>query len=135
LRAFGPYLKRTTDDLVAMAARHDLVWASARCAMESSIAGAGVIVCDPRGLAGFLTRRTWQEWQDHNLGLGCLDEKPTFGALSRVLSDYDPDEAFDTARQLRRERDLESGLDAIEALYRSVIENPAAQRRDEAPVQ
>ncbi|MGB8818985.1 MAG: hypothetical protein WCC66_13790 [Rhizobiaceae bacterium] len=121
LEVIGPWAGKTVDDLPAACLGQHLVFASARCAMEASATGAGVIVCDPRGLAGFLTPELWRKAGLHNLGYGCLAEPCEIDTLAGALRRWNPWKASKAGKIIRAERDLSVGLDRIESIYRSVI--------------
>ncbi len=121
LDAVGPLVDKVIDDLPAHFLGYDLVLASARCAMEASATGAGVIVCDPRGLAGFLTPELWRRCEQHNLGLGGFDQPSSFGPLARSVLRWSPRKAAAVSKIIRTERALSTGLDTIEAIYRNAI--------------
>lgn len=112
--------RRIVDNYPALARNYDLVFASDRCATEAAAAGAPVIVCDPRGLAGFLTPGAWREWSDHNLGEICLTRANSLWNLAAEIRKADKAQARAVARLIRDERSLEAGLDRLEAIYRDI---------------
>jgi hypothetical protein len=118
--AVGPYSGRLVADLPALFLQYDLVFASARCAIEAAATGAGVMVCDPRGLSGFLTPRNWARWSEHNLGLGSFAAPPELPELTKALLHWNPWKAASVSRIVRQERSLDKGLDQLEALYQSL---------------
>lgn len=121
LEVVGPWVDKIVDDLPSLCLEHNLVFASARCAMEASATGAGVIVCDPRGLGGFLTPEFWRDAGRHNLGYGCLDSPADIDSLSGAVRRWNPLEAAKVSRIIRAERDLSIGLDRLESVYRQVL--------------
>jgi hypothetical protein len=121
LRTVGPFAERHLNHVVENLAPHfvssDLVFASARCAIEAAATGAGVIVTDPRGIAGFLGPRPWRKWSDHNLGLGCFSKPVTPLSLAKSVLRWNPWKAAAVSNLVRQERALTMGLDRLEAIY------------------
>ncbi len=120
--AVGPFASRLVADLPALFLQYDLVFASARCAIEAAASGAGVMVCDPRGLSGFLTPKTWAQWGEHNLGLGSFVAPSQLPELTRALLRWNPWKAASVCRIVREERSLDKGLDQLEALYQNLTD-------------
>ena len=118
--------RRIVDNFPALARNYDLVFASDRCAAEAAATGAPVIVCDPRGLAGFLTPRTWRVWSDHNLGALCMTRANSLWNLAAEIRKADKRQAEAVARLIAAERSLEAGLDRLEAIYRDISPARAA---------
>jgi hypothetical protein len=121
LTAVGPRVKRRIDNVPAEAAQHDLVFASARCALEAAASGAAVVVVDYRGLAGMLSTANHAQWVGNNLGIDLLTFPTSLSALQAALRCYNPQDAQAVSRLVRQQTDLESGLDRLESIYRSVL--------------
>jgi len=121
LAAVGPRVRRRTSNLPAEAARHDLVFASARCALEAACAGAGVIVVDYRGMAGFLSADNCEKWWMENFGIELLTTSTSIAAIHGAVRSYDPVQASRATGFLRQHADLGAGLDRLESVYRDVI--------------
>ena len=119
----GPFVSAPdiVDDLASHAASYDLVFASARCALESAAAGTGVIVCDPRGLAGFLGREQWGHWGPHNLGLGCMDKSPNLANLIGSVLAWRRSEVHAVSHAIRRGRSLAELLQQLEQSYLHIL--------------
>jgi len=117
LAAVGPSVGRVIDNLPAEAARHDLVFASGRCAIESAAAGAGVIVTDCRGVAGFLRPENAPCLLEGNFGGETFSRNAAFAELAAAVAAWDPSSAERAAAFVRRQADLDRGLDQLEALY------------------
>jgi len=62
---------RVVDDLPAWLPGYDLVFTSARTALEALAVGCAVIVVDGRGLAGLATADAVDAWRRDNFGGGC----------------------------------------------------------------
>jgi hypothetical protein len=117
----GPFTSqpRIVDNLPAFARDYDLVVASARCAMECAAAGTGVVVGDPRGIAGFLGPAQWDDWQHHNFGFGCLTHQPSSAVFAKAALRWNRGDIAEVAAIARKQRDLSSLLDRLEAIYTS----------------
>ena len=101
--------------------RHDLVFATARMALEALCAGCAVVVCDARGLAGMVTPETLPRLRDLNFGLRSLTGRVTVEAIAAEIARYDPAEAALVSGQVREAANLEQTLDHLETLYREAI--------------
>lgn len=102
-------------------AEYDLVFATARSALEAIAAGCATIVMDARGLAGMATRRNAAHFRLHNYGARVLQKPVTVDSVAAAIAHYDPQDASALSASLRPAIDLERQLDAFEALYAEVI--------------
>jgi hypothetical protein len=116
---FGP--GRITDRPEELFAKTDLVFATARTALEASAAGAGVIVCDARGCAGFLTRANAEAWLPYNLGAGILSHSCDMGRVKAAISDWSASEALAASVLIRERCGLEGSLDRLETIYSDML--------------
>lgn len=121
LDTVGPWVGKLIEDLPAHFLGYDLVFASARCAIEAAATGAGVIVCDPRGLGGFLTPALWRETGHHNLGLGGFSGPSDISPVKWEVLRWNPWKAAAVSKTIRSERALSSGLNKIESIYHKAI--------------
>jgi hypothetical protein len=101
--------------------RYDLVFASARSALEALCCGCAVIVCDARGLAGLITSRNFCLLRGMNFGLRCLTDTVTVDRCVQEIGGYDPDDASRVADTARADADLRMLLDEFENLYAEVL--------------
>lgn len=109
-------------------ARCDLVFATARSALEAIAAGAATIVVDARGLAGMATRKNAANFRPHNYGARVLQRPVTVESITAEIARYDAAEATALSAALRPEIDLERQLDQFESLYdEMLVEHRAAQ--------
>jgi len=99
----------------------DLVFASARAALEALCCGCAVIACDYRGLAGLVTSRNFDTLRTMNFGLRCLSDPITVDRCIREIGGYDPIDASLVAQRARDDADLEKLLDDFEKLYAEVL--------------
>jgi glycosyltransferase involved in cell wall biosynthesis len=116
-RAGGRVTPRPEQELVGF----DLVFASARAALEALCCGCAVIVCDARGFGGLVTSDNFAAMRARNFGLRCLGESVTLERCLTEIDRYDPVDAASVVERARREADLEHLLDAFEKLYRELL--------------
>ena len=106
----------------------DLVFASARCALESLCCGCAVIACDARGIAGLVTSENYQDLRAKNFGLRTLTESNTIEACIREIGRYDPQDASRVSARARHDAGLALQLDRFETLYREVLDGSRRPR-------
>lgn len=102
--------------------QYDLVFASARSALEAICCGCAVIVCDPRGFAGLVTSKNYERLRKLNFGLRSLGEAVSVQRCIDEIGRYDPDDALAVSARARDDADLEKLLDNFELLYREVYD-------------
>ena len=120
--AAGRISARLEQDLHAA----DLVFATARMAIEAAAVGCAVVVADGRGVAGLLTAERWPEWRRHNLGAALLTRPVSADALSEAIDAYDPADAQAVREAVRRDADLKDYTQAMLALYGQAIDDARA---------
>jgi glycosyltransferase involved in cell wall biosynthesis len=101
--------------------RYDLVFGSALTALEAMACGRAVVVCDGRGLAGFVTPARFAHWRSCNFGLRTLTPDLTADALLREIDAYEAASAAEVGLRVREEASLDSWLAALLDLYAEVI--------------
>jgi hypothetical protein len=99
----------------------DIVFATARTALEASAAGAGVVVCDARGCAGFLTRSNAQAWLPHNLGAAVLSHPCDTAHVSAAIAAWSREEATAASMLVQKRRALEGTIDRLETIYADML--------------
>jgi glycosyltransferase involved in cell wall biosynthesis len=99
----------------------DLVFASARAALEAMCCGCAVIACDHRGIAGLVTSRNFDKLRTLNFGLRCLSDPVTVDRCIREIGGYDATDASLVTQRARDDADLEKLLDNFENLYADVL--------------
>lgn len=114
--------------------RHDLVFATARMALEAACGGSAVIVCDSRGLAGMLKSEDLGRWRPLNFGLRSLTQPVTLARLEAEIARYDAADAAQVSATLRTEASLDRQLDALERVYAEVIDEARRAPLDPAEV-
>ena len=127
LAEYGTGPGQMTDLPEALFAQADLVFATARSALEAAAAGAGVVVCDARGCAGFLTRSRAEAWLPWNLGAGILAQPTGPAALAAAIAEWSAPEAAAAAALVRAGSGLEALLDRLEGIYRELMAEPLPQ--------
>ena len=99
----------------------DLVFASARAALEALCCGCAVIVCDNRGFGGLVTSRNFNAMRANNFGLRSLGDAVTVERCVREVGAYDRADAGRVTEHARGEADLERLLDRFEHLYAEIL--------------
>ena len=118
----GSAVGNVAPNLEAILPQYDVVFATARMALEAAAVGCAVIVADGRGVRGMLTSEAWPEWRLQNLGAGLLVDPVTSDALIKALDAYDPKDAAQVTRQVRADADLTDYVAAMTRLYHAAIE-------------
>src|SRR5205085_213476 len=119
---FGYPISRPLQDPLAAMSECDVVIGAARTAIEGAVAGAGVVVADHRGVAGYLTTEKLGFLRRHNFGIAALTQPPTAEAIGAALDEYDPDNAAEVGRILRSEASLDRQLELLESIFAEAIE-------------
>ena len=109
------------DPLVAMV-DCDLVIGSARTALEGAVAGAAVVVADPRGLAGMLTTANVEHFRRNNFGRELLTRPLDAVSLGAEIDRYDAADAAAVSRILGGDATLDRQIDQLEAIFVEAID-------------
>jgi hypothetical protein len=116
----------------------DLVFASARAALEGLCCGCAVVVCDARGSAGLVTSENFAALRAKNFGIRSLGLPIAVDGLIEQVRRYDREDASRVCERARRDADLERLLDAFDRLYDQVISaartSPVRREAHEAAV-
>jgi hypothetical protein len=123
LDEIGPVFGRVVDDLHIRLKDYDIVFATARMALEALAVGCAVVVFDGRGLAGLATSDSVDEWRINNFGLKLLKQDPTVEALLAQIGRYSAKDAAIVSLRIREIASLSNHLDRVEAIYRDVVSN------------
>jgi hypothetical protein len=121
LDELGPGTGRVTDRLEEELPAYDLVFATARMALEAATVGCAVVVGDGRGFAGLLTGANLDAWRRLNFGAGLLSRPMTAEALREAVAGYDPADAARITARLRAEATADDYAARHVALYRSAM--------------
>ncbi len=121
LEEYGHGAGRMTETPEALFAETDLVFGTARTALEAAAAGAGVVICDGRGLAGFLTLKNAVDWLPWNLGAGILTHSVTPDTVATAIATWNAGEVAGVSDLVRAQYGIEHQLDRLETIYRDMI--------------
>jgi len=99
----------------------DLVFGSARCALEGLCCGCAVVVCDKRGISGLVTSDNYEALRARNFGLRSLGDLVTVEHCVREIQRYNPIDAARVGKRARHVADLEMLLDEFENLYAETL--------------
>jgi hypothetical protein len=120
--ASGHGVGEPIDDIERRFAEADIVFATARTALEAMAAGAAVILVDGRGFGGMVTAKNFELGRRLNFGLGMLKSEATLENLVSAIRLYDPVDAAAVSARVRTEADLDTAVSRLECIYASVIE-------------
>ena len=128
LDVVGPAVGRTVHDLPRLMLDADIVFATARSAMEAAATGAAVVICDEYGFHGLLRLSDTRDWPDTPLGRRTLREVPTAPAIAEALAAYDAAEAEAVSQVVRTHLSLDICADAFERLYAEATGGPPVRQ-------
>ena len=124
LDEIGSPFGNEVDDLHARLRTFDIVFATARMALEAIAVGCAVVVVDGRGLAGLATLAKVNEWRSSNFGLRLLTREPTREAIVAEILRYDAHDARQASNRIRDIASLSTYLDQVEIIYRKIVAAP-----------
>lgn len=101
---------------------YDLVFASGLTAIEAMACLRPVVLCDHRGLAGFVNPARYAEWRAQNFGLRALTRPLTKEAMLAEIDRFSASEATEVGQRVRRDCSLETWVERYLALYRMCID-------------
>lgn len=130
LSLLGPAGGPLVDDLPNHLRDYDLVFASARSALEALAVGCAVIVIDGRGFAGLVTRDNVPDWQQNNFGARLLSTPASAELIGAAIDRYDSADAQQVSGFIRESASLAQYLDRLEGLYGQVIAESVARPVD-----
>jgi hypothetical protein len=130
LDELGPGTGKVVPDLENRLGEYDLVFATARMALEAAATGCAVIVCDDRGFAGLLTSANLAAWRPLNFGIGILASPVTEEKLLAAIAQYDPADATLVTNFLRPDANPYRFVEAYVQTYRRAIGRPAPNSED-----
>ncbi len=112
--------------------QYDLVFAKARCALESMAVGAAVVLCDMFGSGPMVTSGELERLRRLNFGMRALREPIDPEVLGREIARYDAADAAEVSRRIRTTAGLDALVEEIIELYREVIEEHAGSGQADA---
>jgi hypothetical protein len=126
----GPAVGNIVDDLPSCFRDYDLVFASARTAIEALAAGCAVIVVDSRGVAGLVTHSAVSSWRENNFGRRLFSRPASSEVIVAEIDRYDAEDAQLVSRFIRENSSLDGYLDRLEIIHREAIAESAANPVD-----
>jgi hypothetical protein len=121
LDVLGAGVKAATSHPELILGKYDLVFAKARCALESLAVGAAVILCDFHGSGPLVTTSELESLRRLNFGIRTLGEKLDPEVLLREIGRYNAQDATEVSRRIRATTAIDPSLDELLALYSEVI--------------
>lgn len=128
----GPATGRTSDAIETELPAYDLVFATARMALEAAAVGCAVIVCDARGFAGYLSAKNLDQWRRLNFGAGLLSRPTSQALVTEAIDAYDAADAAIVTDRLRNEASLTDCVAQHVAVYEAALADPRPALRDVA---
>jgi hypothetical protein len=128
--AYGHGVGQPIDDVERRFSEADIVFGTARTALEAMAAGAAVILVDGRGFGGMVTAKNFELGRRLNFGLAMLKSETTLENLVSAIQLYDPLDAAAVSTRVRKEADLDAAVSRLERIYASVIEQAKAKKFD-----
>lgn len=139
LDEYGVGVNRVVSDVPTLLWDYDIVFATARSALEALAVGCAVIVADHRGFAGMVHPQNVELWRESNFGAELLTEATTAPLLIDAIREYKPVAAAEVSDWIRQQVDIQKYVDALEALHQAAIQSgrdqpiPADQTLAEMP--
>jgi len=130
LSELGPAFGRVSDQIERELPQYDLVFATARMALEAAAIGCAVVVCDARGFAGLLTAERLADWRRFNFGAGLLTRPTTEQLVAEAIAAYDARDAGLVTDQLRTEASLTESVEEHVRVYQAALADPKPDPRD-----
>ncbi|WP_269526652.1 hypothetical protein [Coraliomargarita parva] len=126
-RFLGNFLENPADCLD----RYDIVFAKARCALESMATGAFVVNVGDSGLGPVITPENIEAQRLRNFGREALTDPVAVEGLMERIQAYDPDLAEQACDWVRTHATIETLADAMDAAYRAMAGKRAKRRRSD----
>lgn len=132
LDELGPAFGRVSDQIERELPNYDLVFATARMALEAAAIGCAVVVCDARGFAGLLTSKQLADWRRSNLGARLLARPTSQVLVAEAIAAYDAVDAGVITDRLRSEASLTDCVAQHVAVYEAALADPKPNPREVA---
>ncbi|UGX87728.1 glycosyltransferase [Phyllobacterium meliloti] len=126
LDELGRGTNRFSNELEKELPKYDIVFATARMALEAAFVGCAVIVCDARGFAGLITSKNVALWRKNNFGVRLLTRPTTYDLLQESIKRYDANDAANVTNYVRLHAPADKYISQYEKLYRSAIKAGSA---------
>jgi len=101
--------------------QYDLVFAKARCALESLAVGVSVILCDMVGAGPMVTTQALPQLRRFNFGIRTLQRPLTAESLLREIKRYNHTDAEAVSVQIRQTAGLDNLVEDTMQLYQEVV--------------
>lgn len=121
LDVVGAEANNSTSRPELLLGQYDLIFAKARCALESMAVGAAVVLCDMYGSGPLVTAGEFDRLRRLNFGMRSLDRPINADVLAAEIARYDAADAAEVSRRVRASAGVDSLVDEIVELYREVI--------------
>jgi hypothetical protein len=116
-QGFGNHLKHPEEVLGS----YDIIFAKAKAAMESLATGAGVIVCDYRGLAEMVNSANFSSFRKYNFGMKTMTRPFETDLIVNEINKYNAEENLCVAELIRKEASFNETADKILEAYHETI--------------
>jgi len=127
----GPATERFSHQLEKDLPEYDIVFATARMALEAAAVGCSVVVCDARGFAGLLDTANMEAWRRMNLGVGLLTRPTTVENLMEAISRFDAGDAAKVCAYFREVADVSHFVQEHLKAYNQAIQTQTNTTADE----
>ena len=131
LDEFGPATKHYSNEIQKELVHYDIVFATARMAIEAASVGCSVVVCDARGFAGLLSSNNMEKWRDWNLGAGLLTRPTTVENILQAISAYDAHDSDRVTAYFRSVVGLKTYVNKYVDVYQKAIDEGAIYTQSE----
>ncbi|RBP41220.1 glycosyl transferase family 4 [Roseimicrobium gellanilyticum] len=124
LDVIGSGVLHQVDDPERVLKEYDIVFAKARCAMESLATGCATVLCGVEGVGPLVTTENFDRLRRDNFGRRCLSLPMTVECLLTGIRQYDAAACEGTGRYARQELNLEHVIGQWIDLYEEVLASP-----------
>ncbi|WP_256440640.1 glycosyltransferase [Phyllobacterium sp. 628] len=121
LDELGPAVGKVSTNLANELLGYDIVFATARMALEAAFVGCAVVVCDERGFAGYLASSNVKDWRKNNFGVRLLRRPTTRALITEAIEKYDAADAFKVTAHLRETASTDDYVAAYTSVYEAAI--------------
>ncbi|MFB9979434.1 glycosyltransferase [Mesorhizobium kowhaii] len=131
LDELGPATGRFSYQLEKDLLEYDIVFATARMAIEAAAVGCSIVVCDARGFAGLLDTANMKAWRQMNFGVGLLTRPTTVENLMEAISRFDADHAAKVSAYFREVADASHFVEEHLRVYNQAMQADTDATADE----
>jgi hypothetical protein len=112
---------------------YDIVFAKARCALESMAVGCATVIADFAGLGGMVDTGNMRRLRRLNFGVRTMQAGPiTSDGVLAALRSYNPSDARQVTEWIRSDVDMSAAVDRLLAIYASAMEAPPTAGESDA---